>query len=72
MSSQNLSLNRESSSSNSINARMNYRRTLRFRRRWESFRTSGQSVETNLRNNISNNSINENEENVKLFLNKLK
>jgi len=64
MSSQNLSLNRESSSSNSINARMNYRRTLRFRRRWESFRTSGQSVETNLRNNISNNSINENEENV--------
>ena len=64
MSSQNLSLNRESSSSNSINARMNYRRTLRFRRRWESFRTSGQSVETNIRNNISNNSINENEENV--------
>ena len=64
MSSQNLNLNRESSSSNSINARMNYRRTLRFRRRWESFRTSGQSVETNLRNNISNNSINENEENV--------
>ena len=64
MSSQNLSLNRESSSSNSINARMNYRRTIRFRRRWESFRTSGQSVETNLRNNISNNSINENEENV--------
>ena len=64
MSSQNISLNRESSSSNSINARMNYRRTLRFRRRWESFRTSGQSVETNLRNNISNNSINENEENV--------
>ena len=51
---------------------MNYRRTLRFRRRWESFRTSGQSVENNLRNNISNNSINENEENVKLFLNKLK
>ena len=56
MSSHNLSIN-------SLNPRINYRNTIRFRRRWESFRTSGQSVENNLRSHISSNSINENEEN---------
>ena len=66
MSNKYLSLNRSSfnnPSNQSINYR-NYRNTLRFRRRWESIRTSGQSVENNnLRNNISNNSINDNEDN---------
>ena len=56
MSSHNLSIN-------SLNPRINYRNTIRFRRRWESFRTSGQSVENNLRSHISSNSINENEDN---------
>ena len=66
MSNKNLILN-SGSLNNPLNQRINYRNyrnTLRFRRRWESIRTSGQSVENNnLRNNISNNSINENEDN---------
>ena len=58
MSTQKILFDKESSNK-SLNLRMNYRNTLRFRRRWESFRNGGQSVENNnLRNPISNDSIN--------------
>ena len=62
MSTQKILYDRETSNK-SLNL-MNYRNTLRFRRRWESFRNGGQSVENNnLRNPISNDSNNEDNNN---------
>ena len=47
---------------NTINASMNYRRSLRFRRRWESLHRNGNSVENNTQRNTSNTPITENNE----------
>ena len=63
MSNKNLILD-SGSLNNPLNQRINYRNyrnTLRFRRRWESIRTSGQSAENN--NQRNNNSINESGDN---------
>ena len=52
----------DNSLNNTINTSSSNRRSLRFRRRWESFRRNGNSVENNSERNTTNISITENNE----------